>query len=448
VDALPRRLGLGRSVGLGLAAVVGSGIFILPSYVARQLPTPGAFLVVWQIGALVALCSALSYAELATVFPHTGGYVVYLQRIFGRRMAFVYGWAAILVLYPASIAGLARVTGRSVAALVSLPGAVDSIAVLTVIAAVLLNLARLRTSTRVSTGLAAVKVGALWALGLGGLWVARQGLPAAVSDGGGAGTLKVASNGVPAFGAWILALVGVLWCYEGFLEIVVVAGEVRRPGRTLVRALLLVVLAVALGYGIYTFALVRVLGMDGIATSSTVGAQLARSVLPGAGETVIHLVVAIATFSAAQALLFSGPRLVVGLAEGGVVSQRWGRPSRRDLVPRTAILVCGGVSLAYALIGRFEELVKYFAFATGLFSAVILSGGLFLRGRGRVPATARRIPLWPLPPLVAIASALVSSGWVLADQPRSSLIGLGVMALSWPASRWLLSARDPRYPTS
>lgn len=427
-EPIAGRIGLSRSIGLGLAAVVGSGIFVLPAYVARQLPAPRDFLLIWPLGALVALASALSYAELAAVFPRTGGYVVYLRRIWGRQVAFVYGWAAILVLYPASIAALARISGRSAAALLSLPGGDGRLAALAVLVAVAVNLARVRISSRVQGVLGGLKLAALLALGVAGLWLraAPQAADATLRS-----AAEVAGGGV---GAWALALVGVLWCYEGFLEIVVVAGEIDRPARTVVRALVTVVVAVGVVYAIYTFALVKVLGVGAIASSPTVAAELARSVFPVGGEVMIHLLVAVATFSAAQALLFSAPRLLVGLAEEGVIPAALGRWSGRHRIPRVAILLCGAVSLVYTATGSFEELVKYFAFATGLFSALILAGGLRLRMSGAVAAGLRRIPLWPLPPLLAMAASLAATGWVLVDQPRSSLVGLAIMALSWPLS--------------
>ena len=470
--ALPRRLGLGRSIGLGLAAVVGSGIFVLPSYVARQLPSAVAFFWIWQLGALVSLFSALSYAELATTFPETGGYVVYLRRIWGKRVAFLYGWAAMLVLYPASIAGLSRVTGRSLSALFLGSGvagslaegataplaagaaggvlakalAVGPIAAASVIAAVLLNLVRVRTGTRVQTFLGLAKVAALFALGAAGLWAARfaagatdaTGVSGAVSAADAAAAGLSSSGASLGFGAWVLGLVGVLWCYEGFLEIVVVAGEVKRPARTLVRAMSAVVFLVAVVYGIYVLALVKNLGMSAIAASSTVAADLARILFSAEGSRLIHILVAVATFSSAQALLFSGPRILVGLSEMGVIPPRLGQWSGKNLVPRTAILLCGAMALVYTTIGSFEELVKYFAFATGIFSSLILAGGIRLRMKGEIPSGCRRIPLWPLPPLVAMAVALMGSGWVFRDQPRSSAIGLLIMALSWPLySRFL-----------
>jgi len=434
---LPRSLGLGRSIALSVGVVVGSGIFVLPAYVATQLPTPAAFLSVWQLGALLALCSALSYAELATLFPSTGGYVVYLRRIFGARMAFVYGWAALFVLYPSSIAGLARVSGRSFAQLLGMgDGFVTPLAGVVVLSATAINLARVVSSTRFTAVLSSVKLSSLFVLAIVGLLLAFGLWPWAPSGvPSGAGALSEPSVSVLGAKAWFLGLVGVLWCYEGFLEIVVVAGEVRQPSRTLVRALLASVLLIALVYGAYTLALHLDLGLTRIASSPTVAADLARVLFGESASWIMNAVVLLATFSAAQALLFSGPRLLVGLAEGGVVHPTLARLSVKRRVPVLAVVGCGSVALIYALVGEFEELVKYFAFATGIFSSLILFGGMWLRARGRVPKEARRIPIWPLPSILAIVAALGGSYWVLRDQPRSSLIGLAIMLCSLPLWR-------------
>ncbi len=431
---------------------MGSGIFVLPAFVAGQLSTPAAFLSVWQLGALLALCSALSYAELATLFPSTGGYVVYLRRIFGTRMAFVYGWAALFVLYPSSIAGLARVSGRSFAQLLGTKESfVTPLAGVVVLSATAINLAKVVASTRFTAVLSSIKLGALLVLAVVGLMVAF-GLwpwaPSGVSAGAlksaaGAGALAETSSTVLGVRAWFLGLVGVLWCYEGFLEIVVVAGEVRQPSRTLVRALVASVLLIALVYGGYTLALQLDLGLSRVAASPTVAAELARVLFGPRASWIMNAVVLLATFSAAQVLLFSGPRLLIGLAESGVIDPKLARLGFKRQVPVLAVLVCGSVALIYALAGEFEELVKYFAFATGIFSSLILFGGIWLRARGRVPKKARRIPIWPLPSILAIVAALGGSFWVLRDQPRSSLIGLALMLCSLPLWRFFGSQSPP-----
>ncbi len=456
VSPLPRCLGLGPLIALAVGVVVGSGIFVLPAYVATQLPTPLAFLSVWQLGAVLALCSALSYAELATLFPSTGGYVVYLREIFGTRMAFVYGWAAIFVLYPSSIGGLARVSGRSLAQLLGLQDELVTLLSLgVVILATGINLVRATSSTRFTAALSGIKLASLLVLAIVGLLAASgtgwlhhlSSLGTGSSSGAPAGADSLADAAAPGLKAWFLGLVGVLWCYEGFLEIVVVAGEVRRPSRTLIRALVLSVLLIAFVYGGYTLALLLNLGLPTLSASPTVAADLAHVLMGGSASALMNALIFLATFSAAQALLFSGPRLLVGLAEGGVISPAVGRLSSKRQIPSTAVLILGIVAFLYALVGKFEELVKYFAFATGIFSSLILLGGMWLRTRGRVPREARRIPLWPLPSILALVAAMGSSYWVLRDQPRSSFVGLALMLLSWPLWR-LLGRRGGSTPDS
>jgi amino acid transporter len=306
---------------------------------------------------------------------------------------------------------------------------------LAVVSATAINLARVAASTRFTAILSTIKLGSLLVLAIAGLMAAFGLWPWAASAASGQTPAAPAASAL-GVKSWFLGLVGVLWCYEGFLEIVVVAGEVRQPARTLVRALVLSVVLIALVYGGYTLALYLDLGLVGIASSATVAADLARLLFGESASWIMNTVVLMATFSAAQALLFSGPRLLVGLADGGVISPMVARLSPKRGVPALAVVGCGSVALIYALVGEFEELVKYFAFATGIFSSLILLGGMWLRMRGRVPKEARRIPLWPLPSILAVVAALGGSFWVLRDQPRSSLIGLALMLCSLPLWRF------------
>ena len=242
-------------------------------------------------------------------------------------------------------------------------------------------------------------------------------------------------------GIWFLALVGVLWCFEGFLEIVVVAGEVRRPARNLMRALVISVCVMAIVYLAYDLALILNLGLARMAQSSTVAADLAHHLFGRAGGIAVNAVVALATFSAALSLLFSGPRIVVAMSRGGLFPSAAGQLLKGRRTPALAIILCGLAALAYALVGSFEELVKYFSFATGLFSSLIIAGGVWLRAQGKIPQAARRIPSWPLPPIVAIVAALGGAVFVFRDQPRSSALGLVLLLVAIPLSRRLISDR-------
>jgi APA family basic amino acid/polyamine antiporter len=425
-------LGLGRVLGeirglaLSLGVVVGAGIFVLPSYLGQLLADPRHFLAIWIVGGLIALCTAVCYAELATVFPRTGGYVVYLHETYGDRLAFVYGWAAMLVLYPASIAGLARVFGRTLTDLLAVQAVELPVAIAVIVAATCVNVAGVGLSARLQVLFTSVKVGALLLLSAFGALHGGSGALSSLAQGG--------EPDLPGLTAWFLALVAVSWCFDGFLEIVTVAGEVRRPARTLVRVLVTSVLLITIVYAAYAVALTRQLSMAEIAGSTGVAADLANRLLGDAGRAWIRLVVLWSSGSVIVSLLLSGPRIVVGLAETGLFFDAPGRVWRRTRTPALAVSIVGAIAVLYATVGSFVEIVKFFQFAAGLFSALIVAGGVWLRRRGRIEASHRRIPAWPLPPVVSILASLGAVVFVVRDQPRSSVLGLALMLLAWPLS--------------
>lgn len=424
--SLPPRLGAGRALALSLAVVVGSGIFVLPAWIAALQPSPAAYLAVWGAGMLVALCLASCYAELATVLPRTGGYVVYLREVWGKPVATVYGWAAMAVLYPASLAGLARVFGRSVADLPGVGGGATAWALLLLVAAVGLNLRGAGLSARVQTALVVAKVGLLVGLGAWGLMAAAP-VP----------TEPVAVD-PPATGlaAWFLGLVGVMWCFEGFLEVVVVAGELRRPARDLWRTLVGSVLLVGSVYLLFNLALLHQLGTAGMAGRDAVAADLAALLAGPGGRVVVDLAVAVATGSAVVGLLLSGPRILLSMAREGEFFAGAASVGVRWRSPWVAVLLLGAAASSYVVVASFEQLVKFFSFSTGLFSLLILLAGARLRLAGRVPAVSRRIPLWPLPLVIAVVATAGMVAYSFADQPRASLAGLAVVALALPAVAW------------
>lgn len=426
-EGLGRVLGPLRGLALSLGVVVGAGIFVLPAAVGELLPSPLPFVSVWIVGGFIALCTGFCYAELATAFPRTGGYVVYLRETYGDRLAFVYGWAALGVLYPASIAGLGRVFGGTLQDLLALERGEVLFAVLVIGSATLVNVAGVVLSARLQILLTGVKVAALVSLTTAGL--VRSG-PGPGPSFGEAGLPMTAFD----LSAWALALVTVSWCFDGFLEIVTVAGEVRRPARTLTRVLIATVLLVTVVYVGLALALLRQLSMGEIAGATTVTADLARRLVGEGGSALIKVAVLWASGSVIVSLLLSGPRIVVGLAEAGLFFPVAGRIWRRTRTPAVAVLLMGVVSVVYAGLATFLELVKFFQFATGLFSALIVAGGWWLRQRGRIPRDRQRIPIWPLPPLVAGLASLGAVGFVLNDQPRSSLVGLALMLLALPLS--------------
>jgi amino acid transporter len=420
-------LGWAGGAAISIGVTIGSGIFLLPAYVATLLPHALGYVAVWCAGGLLALCSAFCYAELAAVFPQTGGYGIYLRRIFGSRVAYVYGWAGALVLWPSSIAGLAHAFAIAARGLFGAGVAAEFWAVSLIAAAASCDALGLRRSTRVQVALSLAKLAALLGLGLAGWVVAAP--PAAPS---------AAPNQT---GVWsvLLALVAVSWCFEGFLEIVLLAGETRNAARTVGRILIGTVLALTAVYLVYVGALLRQLGTAEMSGHQAIAAALAQRSFGASGAAIVHAIVLVATASATLALLNSGPRLLVGLAREAVLPRALANAENSAGAPRRAIGCIAAVAAIYALAGGFTGLVKYFGLATALFSSLILIGGWRWRWLGRVEATQRRIPLWPLPVLLALLANAGVAIAVIRDQPLASILGAGLIAASIPLARRVAS---------
>ncbi len=437
---LPRVLGLLRGLALSLGVVVGSGIFVFPAYVGQALPSPAHFLGIWVLGGLLSLCTAFCYAELATAFPRSGGYVVYLREVYGDRLAFVYGWAAMMILYPASVAGMSRVFASSLAALLGWsagPFITAALAVAVVLLATVLNVAGVDLSSRLQIVFGAAKLGVLVLLAAAGVWSLGDG---GLSFSGVAET----ATAWPQPGAVILGIVFMGWCFGGFLEIVVVAGEVRHPQRTLVRVLVGSVLLITAIYTAYAAALLRHLPIQQLTSSETAAADLARALWGSRGSTLVNLTVVVATGSGILSLLMSGPRILVGLAEAGLFFPVAARVHPRTRTPAVAVLVAGVASATYAAVARLDEIVKYFEFGAGFFSLLILGGGVYLRLRGRIGQENRRIPWWPLPVVLSFGASLGTVVWLMRNQPRASLFGLALMLVALPLSSRVIRSSSSR----
>ena len=420
--------GLGGAA-LSIGVTIGSGIFLLPAYVAVLLPHPTGYVAVWCAGGLLALCSALCYAELAAVFPHTGGYGVYLRRIFGSRVAYVYGWAGALVLWPSSIAGLAHAFAIAARGLFGSSIAAEVYALGLILAAAACDAMGLRRSGRIQVALSSAKLAALLALGLAGWFVAAPP-PSAELE---------LPRALPELGSILLALVAVSWCFEGFLEIVLLAGETRDAARTVGRVLVGSVLVLLTVYLVYIGALLRQLGITEMAGHEAIAAALAERVFGGRGAVIVHALILVATASAVLALLNSGPRLLVGLADEAVLPRALAKAQNSARVPHLAIACVALAAAVYALAGGFTALVKYFGLATALFSSLILIGGWRWRALGRVEPAQRRIPLWPLPVLLALVANAGVAVAVIRDQPLAAILGALLIGAAIPLARRVAS---------
>jgi APA family basic amino acid/polyamine antiporter len=423
---VPRRhLGLADATAIYAGIILGSGIFVAPAVIARAAPSIPVALLLWLCGAVVAACGASCYAECAARMPTNGGFFVFNREAYGPAIAFVSGWTAIFVTYPASIAAIALVFASYLAQTAGVFGWERATAASALVAAAVLNVAGLRTGPRAQLALTSTKIAALCALAVAALASHGRVVPDAAA-------VSAAPSASVSPAVWLSALMILLWTYDGWSDVSLVAGEVKDPGKNIGRAVLLGTAILALAYGLTQVAVMTVLPAGRAADSSRPVADAVEAIWgPTAGRAVAALVV-VSTFGSIVGAVFAVSRLGFAMARGGAVFRgmatlhpRWGTPARA-----TAALTAASVS--YVIFGSFRGILAFFTFSVWIFYGVTAVALLILRRRGVGDPVPWRAPLGWVPPVVILGVGAVMTVQLVAQEPRHALAGAALLAAALP----------------
>jgi amino acid transporter len=418
--AVPRpTLGVADAVAIIVGIVVGAGIFKTPALVAGNVDGVSTLLLAWVLGGLVSLIGALCYAELASAYPDAGGDYHFLTRAYGQRLSFLFAWGRLTVIQTGSIALLAFVLGDYATAVVPLgPYSTAVYAAVVVAVLTLLHVGGIPRTVFTQNLLTAVEVLGVVLVIVVGL-VAPGGPPAAAT-----------AAGTPAgFG---LVMVFVLLTYGGWNEASYVSAEVRDPGRNMARALVLSILVVTVLYVLVNVALVRGLGLAGLAASKAPAADLLER-LTGRGTAVlVSVMVVVSTLTSINATIFTGARSAYAVGRDFAPFRFLGswHPARQT--PVNALVVQAAMALVLILIGAltrrgFETMVEYTAPVFWTF--ILLAGVALFVLRRRDPERPRpfRVPFYPVTPLLFCATCVYLLYSSLAYTGFGALLGVGVV---------------------
>src|SRR5947199_2458061 len=346
-DRLPRRLGLWSAVAVLVGSTIGGGIFRTPAIIAERVPAPLPMFGVWILGGLLALCGALTYAELAALFPRSGGVYVYIREGFGRLPAFLFGWTELVLIRASALGAIAtpfaeyllRSIGRD-PALPENAGLVHYVAAAAIAVTAALNYYGVRWSALVLNLTTGAKYGALLLLVLLALLVGH----------GDPGHFTTAVGPVTP-GLFGLALVSVLWTYDGWGDLSFVGGEVRNPERNLPRALVLGTVAIIAIYLLVNAAYLYLIPIDRMAGSPLVAADAAQLIVGRAGVGLVAVVVMVATFSTLLGSILTSPRIFFAMAEEGLLFRPVARVNPRFHTPSLAIVGPAVLGVVFVLLG-------------------------------------------------------------------------------------------------
>jgi APA family basic amino acid/polyamine antiporter len=419
---LPRKLGLPDATALVIGIVIGSGIFVLPNLIARNLPSPAAILAVWIVSGVLSFFGALAYGELGAMMPATGGQYVYLREAYGPLCAFVCGWTFMLAVLSGGSAWMAvtfSIYAGYFVPITPVTAKIVSVTLIAVLSAV--NYIGVREGAWVQRTFTYLKIAALLIL-IGAAFVTspRPPAPDPWPPSSPAPPVTLANFGV-AMAACLLAYNG--WSYVSF-----VAGEVKDPQRNLLRSLAIGMTAVGFLYIFANVAYLKVMTIPEIAAAERVGADVATRTMGSIGGTFVSLAVLCSIIGAINGCILTAARIPFAQARDRMFPAAFGEVHPRFQTPARAILWSGVWTAFLVLTGSYDTLYSYAILAAWIFYTMCVAAVFVLRRK--LPHAARPYRMWGYP--VTLWLFVVVSVWFmvnqLATQPGPSLMTLAIVA--------------------
>ena len=441
-NELPRAIGNLGSIAIVVGTIIGSGIFLVPHNVALQVGSVSSVILVWVVGGALALAGSLSLAELGAATPEAGGIYIYLRDAYGMLAAFLYGWAALLVMESGGIATLAVAFGIYSSTFFPLSPLERKLVASAVIAVLtLVNIAGVKHASVVQTLFTVAKLTGV-AIIVGFALFAHHVTPIAPAPG------YVSPHTTPSsFG---VALIGVLWAYHGWHHLAHVAGEVKNPSQVLPRSFLAGALIVIFVYLSANFAYLHVLSLPVMAQDAyqRVAMRTMEILWGPRGAAFVSGLILCSIFGAANGDVLGGARAYFAMARDRVMFAAVGRIHPRFKTPYVALLIQGVWAIVLAATGTFEQLYTYVVFTAWIFYAAAAMAVVILRRKRPQLARPYRVWAYPVLPVAFAVAALIIVINALARSPRESGIGLGLVLLGipvylvWTKTRFYIDAQD------
>ena len=423
---LLRALGLGDAMLLVIGCIVGVGIFRTPGTIAAHVSSPALILMLWLIGGLLSLCGGLCYAELAAMFPKTGGDYVYITRIYGTFWGFVFGWTKLFVERTGTIAILGVVFAEYLGGVLGYGAttlrwmATGAILLLTAV-----NVRGVRWGAATQNILTVLKIGALGAIIVVGLSAHR--------GQAGAWTAPMLPLSQPStWQALGVSLVFVLWTYGGWTEAAYVAEELRNPQRDIPRAMIGGLLLTTTLYLAVNAIYLWYVPLQTMATTKLVASTMMQQAVGRLGAVGISAMIACSAFGALNGYILTGARILYALGRDHALFAKLGGLHPRFQTPSLALWLNAAVAALLIWTKTFDQIAIYSTVVISVFFLLTVVGVIILRRTQ--PKTPRPYRTWgyPVTPLLYTLVILAFIADVCVKQPTEALFGFGLMALAIP----------------
>ncbi|MDT8400772.1 MAG: amino acid permease [Bacteroidales bacterium] len=435
-NGLKRSLGLFPATNIVIANIIGAGIFTTSGLLMADLGSPLLLIVLWLVGGIIAICGALSYGELGANMPEAGGEYMFLSRIFHPALGFLSGWVSFLVGFSAPIAasalGFSDYLIRAFPQLaewipghtfLGVKGTAKMFAVVVVLAFTLIHSRGIKFGSKVQNILTILKILLVAGLIVAGLAFGKGN----IENFSAANTL---GNGLSGWKTIGLSVMWIMFAYSGWNASTYIGSEIKKPKFNLPASLIigtcLVIILYLLLNAVYVYAIPPeemkgVISVGGLAMGKLFG--------PGA-ETVFSLLIAFALFSSLSAYIIIGPRVYFSMARDGLFFRSVAKIHHRHNVPTYSIYLQSLIAIIFILTGTFDQILTYMGFSLGIFPILTIAGSFKIRKTMQIRT---RIPGFPVPQLVYIATGVIILVLSFMKRPAESSIALATVAAGIPA---------------
>ncbi|MFO0834818.1 MAG: amino acid permease [Phycisphaerales bacterium] len=420
---LPRALGVLPALGVMIGIIIGSGIFKTPSEIAGATQSPLVVLLCWLAGGVISLFGAFTYAELATMFPQSGGVYVFLREGYGRGMAFVFGWTYMLVSKPAAAAGIAVIFTENLHPLLGITWDARYTTIALIVVLTFINARGVSLGAGVATVLTALKVLALLAIVALALALRK----------GSAGNFHAAPSLQPLHLVLVGIMSGVLWTYDGWSDVGAIAGEIKQPDRKLPFIYMGGTIFITGLYLAVNAVYIWMMPLSEMARQGNVAPAILTTLVGAAGGTAVMIIVVVSTLGSTLGSILTGARVTYAQSRDGLLFAFLSRVHPRFGTPAVALWCqCALSCAAVWFLESFGRMAGSFVFTMWIFYG--LAGATIFVMRVKRPDMPRayRCLGYPLVPALFVASSVMMTVLSIMADWKTCLTWVGVLLAGIP----------------
>jgi len=423
---LKRVLSLLDATMINVGGIIGSGIFMVPATVAMFTGSSSLFFMVWIAGGIVSLFGALSVAELGAAMPRAGGQYVYLSEAYGPVWGYLYGWSAVAVINTASIAAVGVAFSEYLRFFFPITDvSIKGIAVVTIVLLTIINILDVKSGARFQNLFTISKLGAIFGIIILGLVMeggSNQNLSPFFSD----------QSFTKLVGPLGLAMVSVLWTFDGWIFITYVAGEVKNPGRNIPLSLIFCMLIVVSIYLLLNYVLIYTLGFTGMNGSDLVVSDAAFVFLGNKGAAIVTLIILISLIGANNGFVLTSARINYAMAKDKLFFHQASQIHPKFKSPANALIIQCVWACLLTFTGTFNQLITYIIFASWIFYGMSAGAVIILRNKKPDMERPYKTPVYPWIPIIFILFAIFLTINTIMEAPRDAAIGAGIILAGLP----------------